>query len=264
MKIAVSGKGGVGKTLIAAGLAWQSAEWGEKTIAIDADPSPNLGLNLGLPAQTARAITPLSENRALIDVKTSTGFSGVFRISVPVDDIIRDFSIATPSGAHLIVAGMVRSMGGGCNCPANTLIRSLLRHLVLLPGQTVILDMEAGIEHLGRGTAEQVDVMLIVSDAGFSSLNVAAEVYRLASEAGIPHILIVGNRLNNAREVEIVKRFADSKRIPLLGSVPFCKEVEEADLAGTTPFADRSSPIVQSIRELFSAYVSKPTTGGLQ
>jgi len=119
MKVAVSGKGGVGKTLIAAGLARGFAERGLKTIAIDADSSPNLALTLGLTPEKARKIVPITENKELVESKTSTGYSGVYRLSFTVDDIVRDYSVITPFGVNLIVMGTVRSMGSGCMCAPN-------------------------------------------------------------------------------------------------------------------------------------------------
>jgi CO dehydrogenase maturation factor len=149
--VAVSGKGGVGKTLIAAGLAYAFVNKGFKTIAIDADPSPNLALTLGLSPEEAMKIVPISENKQLVESKTSTGYAGVFRLTFTVDDIVRDYSVKTPFGVSLIVMGTVRSMGSGCTCPANAVIRSLLRHLVVERDEAVVLDMEAGVEHIGRG-----------------------------------------------------------------------------------------------------------------
>jgi CO dehydrogenase maturation factor len=129
MKIAVSGKGGVGKTLIAAGLANAFGKRSFKTIAIDADSSPNLGLTLGLSVEEARKITPISENKGLVESKTSTGYSGVYNLNFTVDDIVREYSVATPMGVNLIVMGTVQSMEAGCMCAPNAVIRALLRHL---------------------------------------------------------------------------------------------------------------------------------------
>src|SRR3972149_6040772 len=125
MKIAVSGKGGVGKTLIAAALARGFAERGLKTMAIDADSSPNLALTLGLSAEEARRIVPISENKELVESKTSTGYSGVFRLSFTVDDIVREYSVSTPLGVSLIVMGTVQSMGSGCMCASNAGMKQL-------------------------------------------------------------------------------------------------------------------------------------------
>ncbi|MBS7637252.1 AAA family ATPase, partial [Candidatus Bathyarchaeota archaeon] len=165
MKVAVCGKGGVGKTLVAGGLAYAFAKKNFKTIAIDADPSPNLALTLGLSSDEASRILPISENKQLIEAKTGTGYAGVFRLTFTVDDIVREYAVMTPLGVNLIVMGTVRSVGAGCTCPANAVVRSLLRHLIVERGEAVVLDMEAGVEHMGRGTARHVDVMLIVADA---------------------------------------------------------------------------------------------------
>ncbi|UCB60644.1 MAG: AAA family ATPase, partial [Candidatus Bathyarchaeota archaeon] len=185
MKIAVSGKGGVGKTLIAGGLAYFFARRGLKTTAIDADPSPNLALTLGLPVEKARAIVPISENRELVESKTGTAVSGVYRLSFAVDDIVRDFSVQTPYNVNLIVMGTVQSMGAGCTCAANAVVGALLRHMVVERDEVVLVDMEAGVEHLGRGTARHVDAMLVVADSSIKSLVISKHIHSLAKEAGI-------------------------------------------------------------------------------
>lgn len=169
MKVAVSGKGGVGKTLIAGGLARGFAERGLKTIAIDADSSPNLGLTLGLSVDETRKIVPISENKTLVESKTSTGYSGVYNLNFTVDDIVKQYSVATPLGVNLIVMGTVQSMESGCMCAPNAVIRALLRHLVVERDEAVVLDLEAGVEHIGRGTARQVDALLIVADSNLKS-----------------------------------------------------------------------------------------------
>ncbi len=204
MKIAIAGKGGVGKTLIASGLAWSFVRGGLTTIAIDADPSPNLALSLGLlPAET-NAIIPISENETLIQKKTGTSFPGVYNLNFSVDDIIRDFAVSTSSGVYLLVMGTVKSMGSGCTCPANSVTRALIRHLVVDRDDAVVMDMEAGIEHLGRGTAEQVDMMIVVTDANKKSLSVAATIARMAQDAGIHRVELVGNRIANPDEDTLV------------------------------------------------------------
>ena len=184
MKIAIAGKGGVGKTVLAGCIAWSLARDGFTTLAIDADSSPNLALSLGLSQEEAARIIPISENEELIKKKTGTGFSGVYNLNFSVDDIVRDYSMPTPAGVHLLVMGAVKSMGEGCACPGNTLIRALLRHLVVERDEAVVLDMEAGLEHIGRGTAEAVDWMLVVSDANKKSLITAATIARIAQRGG--------------------------------------------------------------------------------
>src|SRR3990170_1301065 len=141
MKIAVSGKGGVGKTLIAGGLAVCLAKKGLKTMAIDADSSPNLAFTLGLSLEQARKIVPISENKELVESKTSTGYSGVYRLTFTVDDVVRDYSVTTPLGVNLIVMGTVKAMDSGCMCAPNAVIRALLRHLIVERNEAVVLDL---------------------------------------------------------------------------------------------------------------------------
>lgn len=250
MKIAVSGKGGVGKTLVAGGLAYSFANRGLKTLAIDADPSPNLGLTLGLPLQEARNILPISENRKLIESKTSTQYSGVYRLTFSVEDIIRDFSVETPLGVRLIVMGTVRSVGSGCTCPANSVIRSLLRHLIMEQDEVAILDMEAGIEHLGRGTARNVDTMLVVADANIKALETARRINHLAAEAGMKKTLLVGNKIASEKQEATVRRFAERNGLTILNFVPFDEKIMEAEMRGETPLRYTESKGVRAIRDL--------------
>ncbi len=235
MKIAVCGKGGVGKTFIAAGLAARFATAGRPVIAIDADSSPNLGLSLGLTAEEAARITPVAENDELIRMKTGTDYSGVFRLSFTVDDIIGRYAVPTPSGANLLVMGTVRAMGSGCACPAHSVIRALMRHLVVERDEVVILDMEAGIEHLGRNTVEHVDVLLAVADANRKSLVVAATICRLARESGIRAIGLVANRIANSEQEAFFKSFAEENDLPVLGRIPFDQAVADAGMTGEAP-----------------------------
>lgn len=250
MKIAVSGKGGVGKTLIAGALGCYFARKGLKTIAIDVDPSPNLALTLGLPPEKAREIVPISENQELVKSKTSTGVSGVYRLSFTVDDIVKGFSVHTTCGVNLIVMGTVRSMGSGCTCPENAVVRALLRHLVVERDEAVLLDMEAGVEHLGRGTARHVDTMLIVTDASIKSLETARHIHKLATEAGIKQVFLVGNKVANELHKDVIKRFAESNHLEVLDFVPFDEQVVKAEMLGETPLKYGESPAVQAIEEL--------------
>lgn len=250
MKIAVSGKGGVGKTLIAGGLACSFANKGLKTIAIDADPSPNLALTLGLPLEETRNIVPISENKELIESKTRTGYPGVYRLSFKVEDIIHDFSVKTPFGVNLIVMGTVRSVGSGCTCPANAVVRALLRHLVVERNEVVILDMEAGVEHLGRGTARYVDTMLVVADANMKSLETAKRIYDLATSTGIKQVFLVGNKIGSQIQQETVREFAEKNGLTIFCLVPFDQNVVEAEMRGETPLKYGESAAMRVIQNL--------------
>jgi len=257
MKIAVSGKGGVGKTLIAAGLACSFASRGLKTMAIDADPSPNLGLTLGLPLEESRKIVPISENKELVESKTGTGYSGVFRLSFTVDDVVREYSVRTPFGVNLIVMGTVRSMGSGCTCPANAVIRALLRHLIVERNEVIILDMEAGVEHMGRGTAKHVDVMLIVADANMKSLEIAKRIYELASNAGIRQIFLVGNKIMNENQKAAITEFAEENSLAVLEFVPFDQQVPETEMRGETPLRYKQTEAICAIEKMGEKLLGK-------
>src|SRR5512139_288896 len=230
MKIAVSGKGGVGKTLIAGGLASGFAARGLKTIAIDADSSPNLALTLGLSVEEARRILPVSENKELVDSKTSTGYSGVYRLSFTVDDIVRDYAVKTPLGVSLIVMGTVKAMESGCMCAPNAVIRAMLRHLIVERGEAVVLDLEAGVEHIGRGTARQVDALLIVADSNLKSLEIAKHIYDLAAKAGMQHLYLVGNRVMNEAQEAAIRNFSEKNGLTVLTLIPFDAKITEADM----------------------------------
>jgi CO dehydrogenase maturation factor len=247
MKIAVSGKGGVGKTLLAGGLACGFAERNYRTIAIDADSSPNLALTLGLTAEEARKIKPISDNTELIEAKTNSGYSGVYNLNFKVDDIVRNYAVSTPLGANLIVMGTVRSMGAGCMCAPTAVIRALLRYLVVETNEAVVLDLEAGVEHIGRGTARQVDVLLIVADSNFKSLEIAKHIHDLASEAGMKRLYLVGSRVMNDEQKAVIQSFADKNGLSVLDFIPFDTKITESDMMGKTPLLNKDFVAVKTI-----------------
>lgn len=253
MKISVTGKGGVGKTLVTGVLSNFFAKKGFKVLAIDADPSPNLALSLGIPIEQASKIMPVSENSGLIEQKTRTKIEGVYRLSFRIDDIIENFAVRSPNGVSLLVMGTVRSAGAGCTCPANAVIRSLLRHLLVERDEVVIMDMEAGIEHMGRGTAKQVEVMLIVTESSLKSMETGKRIYNLGREAGIEKAFLVGNKVKDANEGKVIERFASSNGIPLFELIPYDEEVWKADMRGEPPNSQtkisKSVSIIQNIGE---------------
>ena len=257
MKVAVSGKGGVGKTLIAGGIARGFAERKYKTIAIDADSSPNLALTLGLTAEEARKILPISENKALVESKTSTGYSHVYNLNFSVDDIVKEYSVPTPLGVNLIVMGTVQSMGAGCMCAPTAVIRALLRYLVVETDEAVVLDLEAGVEHIGRGTARQVDVLLIVADSNLKSLEIAKHIHDMALAAGMKQLYLVGNRVMNDEQKAAIKSYADKNGLTLLEFVPFDTKVTESDMLGKTPLLNREISAVKTIDNICELLLKK-------
>ena len=176
MKVAVTGKGGVGKTVIAGTLACLLQKKGFEVLAVDADPNPNLSYTLGLARGEAEKIVPISENSELIEEKTGAeprSYDSVFKLNFTVDDIIEKYAVRTPLGVNLLVMGVVREAAAGCMCPANHLLRMLLRHLLVQREEAVVADMEAGTEHLGRGTAEHVGGMLVVVEPSAKAFETA-------------------------------------------------------------------------------------------
>jgi len=260
MKIAVSGKGGVGKTLVAGVLATFFAEKGFKVLAIDADPSPNLALTLGISPDEAKKIVPISENTQLIESKTKTDYPGVYRLSFSVDDIVKVFSVKSPFGVNMLVMGTVRSAGTGCLCPANAVVRALLQHLYVERSEVIVMDMEAGVEHLGRGTAKHVDAMLVITDLSFKAMETAKKIYELATEMGIKKFFFVGNKVASENEGKLIEHFAKNNNISLLGLIPYDEQIMEADMRGESPikYASKSKGI-GAIRQLGESLIKQAT-----
>ena len=260
MKIAVTGKGGTGKTFVAGSLATWFARRGRPVIAIDADPSPNLGVSLGLSSEETSNVLPVAENEELVRLKTGTEYSGVFRLTFTVDDIIRKFAVRTPAGPSLLVMGTVRAVGSGCTCPAHAVVKALLRHLIVERDEVVILDMDAGIEHLGRGTAEHVDVLLVVTDANRKSLEVAKTICRLAKDSRIPKAGLVGNRVASDRDAGAIRSFAAGNGMPVFCLIPFDRDVFESGITGSRP-DEQNSAAIREIAVLGATLGSGPATG---
>ena len=253
MKIAVSGKGGVGKTLVSGTLAGYFSKKGFKVMAIDADSSPNLALTLGIPVEEANKIVPISENTELLESKTRTDYPGVYKLHFTVDDIVEKNGMKSPYGVNLLVMGTIKSAGGGCACGSNSVIRELLRHLIVERDEIVVVDLEAGVEHMGRGTASHVDIMLIVADSSRKSLEIAKKISGFSHEAGIKNVFVIGNRVRDSEEKELITDFTEKNEIPLLALIPYDDTVVKADRVGEAPlkYAETSEGVkaIQRIGE---------------
>jgi len=233
MKIAISGKGGVGKTTLAAFLARALKGKGYKVLCVDADPDANLAGALGF--KDAGSITPIAEMKELIEERTGAKpgtMGGFFKMNPKVDDL-PDALAQEQDGIRLMVMGTVKTGGSGCVCPESVLLKNLIQHLLIERKDAVIMDMEAGIEHLGRATAFAVDLMIVVVEPGRRSLETAAAVKKLAGEIGIKKVAAVGCKVRNDQDAEFLKRELD---IPFLGYLPFREEIIQADLEGKPAF----------------------------
>lgn len=231
-KIAVSGKGGVGKTTFAGLLAYLLAETGQVVYAIDADPNPTLAQALGFPPDRVAELTPIVAMEELIAERTGARpgeVGGYFTINPRVDDIPARFSVVH-RGVHLMQMGTIRGAGMGCACPENAMLRALVTHLLLREPETVIMDMVAGLEHLGRGTASAVDVMAVMAEPSGRGVAVARDIVTLARALGIPKIWIVGNKVRGERDrTYLTDHLGD---IGMAGMLSFDEAAVEADMQG--------------------------------
>jgi len=236
MKLAVTGKGGVGKTTTASLLAQLYAAEGNKVIAIDANPDANLAIALGISAEEIQHITPIAELQDLIEERTgakSGGMGSFFKVNPRVDDIPERFSI-NKDGIKLLVMGTVKKGGSGCLCPEGAMLKSLLSHLVLNRSEVVIMDMDAGVENLGRGTAKAVDAFLIVVEPGQRSFQTARAVRKLAKDIGVKKCYIVGSKTRNEDDRQfIIDNLSDFE---VLGFIGYHQEIAEADRFGKSVF----------------------------
>jgi len=232
MKLAISGKGGAGKSTVAGTLALLWAAGGRRVLTIDADPDANLASALGMPPELRRQVRTIAQERELIEERTGAKvrqFGQMFKLNPEVGDIAERYAVHY-AGVDLLVLGAVQHAAGGCACPESVLLKQLVMHLVLKPGDVVILDMEAGIEHLGRGTAMGVDVMLAVVEPGRRSRETAARVRDMAHEIGIRRFAIVLNKSTGPEDAASVEsEFGPGN---LLGTIPWDARIAKTDRDG--------------------------------
>jgi CO dehydrogenase maturation factor len=230
LKLAVTGKGGVGKTTVASLIIRHVAEGGNRVIAIDADPDANLGATLGFDGMDR--IVPIAEMDALIEERTGAkpGQSGsFFTINPKVDDLPEKLWLEK-GNVRLMVMGTVKKGGAGCVCPESALLKSLVSHVVFFRDDVVVMDMEAGIEHLGRGTANAVDMIVVVVEPGQRSIETAGKIENLAADLGIKKIGAVGNKVRGKSDEDFIRENLRGMRV--LGFFPFDERMIEADMGG--------------------------------
>lgn len=253
MKIAISGKGGVGKTLLASLLARVFARSGYSVIAIDADPDANLAATMGFP--DAEKVVPISEMKELIAQRTETrpGEAGLFfKLNPRVDDLPERYSLKH-DGIRLLVMGQMKRGGSGCYCPENALLAALLAHLLIARDEVVILDMAAGIEHLSRGTARSVDKLIIVVEPGRASIETAYRIDGLAKDIGLENIALVANKIHSEQEREYITNRL--KGYQFLGFIPYDPALVAADI-GNLSILDASRGITSAARDIYHRLVA--------
>lgn len=237
MKVAISGKGGVGKTTLAGVMARVIADEGKKVLAIDADMDANLASAIGIPSNELSELTPLAQRTSLVEERTASKkgtFGGMFKLNPRVDDIPEEYSVSH-KGVKLLVLGGVLAGGSGCFCPENVLLKSLISHLFVAREETVIVDMEAGLEHLSRGSTGYMDVFIVVVEPGLRSFGTARQIKRLANELGVMNIHIVGNKIASDQDRRIIEEnLGDAFEI--LGYLSFNPKILEADRLGVSPY----------------------------
>jgi CO dehydrogenase maturation factor len=235
LKIAVTGKGGTGKTTVAGILAHRFRDDGCRVLAVDADPDANLASAIGVSPERAAAIVPISEMHELIRERTGAEpgqFGQMFKINPRVSDIPDKYCVDA-GGIKLVVMGAVKKGGGGCACPEGVLLQSLLIEIMLNRDDVVVVDMEAGIEHLGRATCKAVDTMVVVVEPGARSVGTAKKIMDLASEIGVESFTVVGNKIRGRSQEEWIA--GEFPSIPIAGMIPYSEAMAEADMRGISP-----------------------------
>ena len=255
MKIAIAGKGGVGKTFVSATLSRLLSRDGYNVLAVDADPNLNLAMSLGVKPDVAEKITPLSENEQLVRERTGLSpdesLGPVFNMTPRVDDIVDKFGVRAPDNVKLLIMGTVKGGGTGCMCGANALLRVLIQHILIQRGEVLVMDMVAGLEHLGRGTARRMDAMLVVLEPRMKSIDTVKRIQKMASEIEVEELLAVGNKVTRQAEKNFLRENMESLGIPILTYIPYDDNVADADMRGI-PVLDynANAPAVRAVKDL--------------
>jgi len=236
MKIAISGKGGVGKTTLAGVMARIVAAEGKKVLAIDADPDSNLASAIGLDKEALAKLSPIASMTSLVEQRTGAKkgtFGPMFKLNPKVDDLPDEMGVVY-QGVKLLLLGCIPQGGGGCFCPENVLLKNLVRHLLIQQEEALIIDMEAGLEHLGRGSTGQVDALIIVVEPGQRAINTAKQIKKLGEDLHIKKIMIVGNKVASDQDRKIIEE--NLSDFPILGHMSLNPMILQADREGKSPY----------------------------
>ena len=247
MKVAITGKGGVGKTTFASTLCRLYADEGRKVLAADVDPDANLGLALGLTEEEVNAIVPVSKMKELAKERTAANASNTFYKLNPEVSDLPDALSRDVNGVKLLVMGTVDTGGSGCVCPEHVMLKAILSNLVFRKDDVVVMDMEAGLEHLGRGTASMMDQFIVVIEPGARSIQTYERIKQLARDIGVTRVSVVANKVRDGEDEDFIRA-----RVPeedLLGFIHYNADVIDADRHGRSPY-DFSPQAVEEIRAI--------------
>ncbi len=254
MKIAISGKGGVGKTTISALIARYLSDSGYKVLAIDADPAMNLPGQIGIKMDEEKKIKPLSSMKEFIEERTGAKrgeYGGFFKMNPKVDDIPDTYSL-TFDRIKVLVLGSINKGGGGCFCPENVLLKNLLSYILIERDEWVVVDMDAGLEHLGRGTAKYVDRLIVVVEPGIQSIKTALRIKELAKDLDIGSVSLIANKISKEEDLVFVKENAPN--IPILGYLSLDERIRDSDRLGLSPY-DADAKIREEIASIVNSMI---------
>jgi CO dehydrogenase maturation factor len=248
MKIAVTGKGGVGKTTIAGTLARLLAQNRQRVLALDGDSNPNLAHTLGIPREQIAQLPAVP--MGLTEWREDADGKAYVHLRQPVAQFISDYGVPAPDGVQLLLTGEVEKASAGCRCEAHAVARGITGHLVA-EAEVVVLDMEAGLEHLGRGTTEHVDVLLIITEPYYRALEAVVRIRDLAAQLDLPHILVVANRVRTIQDEAAIGQFCQNHNLDLITTIPYDEAIVAAEARGLAPIDYLAqSPAIQAIQNL--------------
>ena len=255
MKIAIAGKGGVGKTFVAATLSRLLAQDDYRVLAVDADPNLNLAYSLGVDYEVANNITPLSDNEDLIKEKTGVSpeeaLGTMFNMTPNVNDVVDRFGVNAPDDVKLLIMGTVKGGGTGCMCGANAMLRVLIQHMLIQRDEVLVMDMVAGLEHLGRGTARRMDAMLVVIEPRMKSVDTVRRILKMTEDIEVETVLAVGNKVMREKDEAFIYKKMKELNVPVISMIPYDQAVADADMEGI-PTIDYNSDsnAVKAVKEL--------------
>jgi CO dehydrogenase maturation factor len=256
MKIAVSGKGGSGKTTVSGTLARSFARQDLDVLAIDDDENPNLALTLGISRE--QEVPPIPGD-LLERVETASGETELELAKTP-EEIVEDYGAQAPNGVRMLKMGEVDHAGSGCMCGAHSTAREVLSGVVEERDEVTVMDMVAGVEHLGRGTAKDVDTLLVVVEPYYKSLETGRRTKDLAADLGIPDVRVVANKVRDEQDREAIEEFCADHDLEIAAVVPFDDAIRHADQEGTAPIdhapdADGVRAVRDLAEDLLESYV---------